>query len=195
MERLVLASNNKNKIKEFKEIFQNKEVVTLADIGFFDEIEETGSTFFENALIKAKAISEFLKCKNMQCDVIADDSGLSVNALNGEPGVYSARYSGGHGDSAKNRKKVIDELKDKRDRSAYFICSVVLYHPDGSYITVEGKTYGTITEEERGSKEFGYDCIFFSDDLKKTFGEATAEEKNEVSHRGRAIQKLLEVYN
>ena len=191
MEKIVLASNNKGKIKEFKQIFQNKEILTLEDIGFFDEIEETGTTFLENSLIKAKTVSEYLKSKGKEYDVIADDSGLCINSLNGEPGVYSARYAGEHGDSVANRKKVLDNLIGKEDRTAYFACSIVLYHPNGNYITAEGKTYGSITTQEIGSKEFGYDCLFLSDDLGKTFGEATSQEKNSVSHRARAISNLF----
>lgn len=194
MERLVLASNNKNKIREFREIFKDREILSLNDIGYFDEIEETGETFLENALIKASSISKYLKSNNIFCDVIADDSGLCVESLNGEPGVYSARYAGEHGDDTKNRQKLLNELKDKENRKAYFVCNIVLYKPDDNYINVEGRTYGTIVDEERGSTTFGYDCLFLSDDLHKTFGEATSEEKNKVSHRARALEKLLEVY-
>lgn len=189
-EKLVLASNNKGKIKEFKEIFSDKKILTLNDIGFSEEIDETGTTFLDNSIIKAKTVSEFLKNKGMNYDVIADDSGLCVNSLNGEPGVYSARYAGEHGDSVSNRKKLLDNLIGKQDRIAYFVCSIVLYHPDGNYESFEGKTFGSITSEEIGSKEFGYDCVFYSDDLGKTFGQATSEEKNSVSHRGRAIKAL-----
>lgn len=195
MEKIVLASNNKGKIKEFKQIFKNKEILTLNDIEFCDEIEETGKTFLENSLIKAKTVSEYLKSKGQKYDVIADDSGLCINSLNGQPGVYSARYAGKHGNSIANRKKVLDNLIEKKDRTAYFACSIVLYHIDGKYITAEGKTCGTIATKEIGSKEFGYDCIFLSDDLGKTFGEATSEEKNEVSHRGRAIKELFSILN
>lgn len=194
MERLVLASNNKNKIREFREIFKDREILSLNDIGYFDEIEETGETFLENALIKASSISKYLKSNNIFCDVIADDSGLCVESLNGEPGVYSARYAGIHGDDTKNRQKLLNELKDKENRKAYFVCNIVLYKPDDNYINVEGRTYGTIADEERGSKTFGYDCLFLSDDLHKTFGEATSLEKNKVSHRARALEKLLEIY-
>jgi len=192
MDKIVLASNNSHKIKEFKEIIKNKEIVTLNDIGFFDDIEETGSTFLENSLIKAEVISKYLKNKGLEYDVIADDSGLCVNSLNGEPGVYSARYDGEHGNTENNRKKLLKKLEDKDDRSAYFVCCIVLYHPNGEYDFVEGKTFGKITKHELGNKDFGYDCLFLSDDLGKTFGEASSEEKNEVSHRGRAIKLLAD---
>ncbi len=192
MDKIVLASNNSHKIKEFKAIIKNKEILTLNDIGFYEEIEETGSTFLENALIKAKVVSTYLINSGLKYDVIADDSGLCVNSLNGEPGVYSARYAGEHGNTDNNRKKLLEKLEDKEDRSAFFVCCIVLYHPDGEYDFVEGKTYGRITKQEVGNKDFGYDCLFLSDDLGKTFGEASSEEKNDVSHRGRAIKLLAD---
>ena len=188
MKRIVLASNNKHKIKEFKEILSNVEILTLNDIGFNDDIEENGTTFLENSLIKASTISKYLKDKGLDYDVIADDSGLCCVGINLEPGIYSARYSGDHDDKA-NRDKLINELKDK-DKKAYFNCTIVLYHIDGTYEYSEGKTYGTIINEELGDTSFGYDCIFLSDDLNKTFGEATDEEKNSVSHRYRALNEI-----
>ena len=122
--------------------------------------------------------------------VLADDSGLCVDALNGEPGVYSARYAGGHGNNQANRDKLLSNLEGK-DRSAYFCCTIVVMYPDGTYKVFEGKTYGKITTEELGDKSFGYDCIFYSNDLNKTFGEASEEEKNSVSHRARALNQLI----
>ena len=191
MKKIVLASNNKHKIKEFREILTDYEIVSLEDIGFLDDIVEDGDSFLENSLIKAKAVDKHLKENNLDYEIIAEDSGLCVPSLNGEPGIYSARYAGDHNDQA-NRDKLIANLKDKEDKSAYFIAQIVYYHDD-TYDAVDGKTYGVIIDEERGSKDFGYDCIFLSDDLEKTFGEATEEEKNKVSHRGRAIKKLLEI--
>lgn len=190
METIVLASNNKHKVKEFKEILCNYNIVTLSEINYFDEIEENGTTFEENALIKAKTIHEYLINKGMNYIVIADDSGLCVDSLDGMPGVYSARYAGEHGNDEANRAKLQKELEGK-DRSAYFICTIVVYYPNGEYKVYDGKTYGKITKEEFGKKDFGYDCIFFSDELGKTFGEATEEEKNSVSHRGRAIKEMI----
>lgn len=186
MEKIVLASNNKHKIKEFKEILDNVEILTLNDIGFYEEIEENGNTFFENAMIKAKTVCNFLRSKNLDYSVLADDSGLCCLGINGEPGIFSARYSGVHDDSKANRKKLIDNLKGK-DRTAYFTCNIVFYRIDGTYEYSDGRTYGKIINEELGDTSFGYDCIFLSDDLNKTFGEATQEEKNSVSHRYRAI--------
>ena len=191
MKTLVLASNNKNKIKEIREIFTGYQVKTMEEVGYINEIEENGKDFYENSKIKAQTIYDYFKSKNTPVSVIADDSGLCVNALNGEPGLYSARYAGDH-DSQKNRNKLLDKLKDIKDRSAYFICVMTMIKENGDIITSEGRTYGTITYEEIGSKEFGYDCIFLSDDLHKTFGEALPNEKNKISHRGKAIQNLLE---
>ena len=189
MNKIILASDNKHKIKEFKEIFSDCEVLALKDIGFYDEIIEDGESFEENSLIKARAVSKFLKEKGIEATVIADDSGTCVEALNGEPGIYSARYSGDH-DFAKNREFLLEKMKGIENRKACFVCCLVELYPDGTYVVAEGKTYGKITHEERGDTSFGYDCLFFSDDLGKTFGEATQEEKNSVSHRARAIEIL-----
>lgn len=187
---IVLASNNQHKLKEFRRILTDYTIITLHDIEFDREIEETGETFEENALIKAKAIHDYLTEKGLDYIVVAEDSGLCVDALNGEPGIYSARYAGGHGDDQKNREKLQKELEGKK-RDAYFVCTIMVYYPNGEHKTFVGKTFGKITECELGKKGFGYDCIFYSNDLKKTFGEATEEEKNSVSHRGRAIQEMM----
>ena len=192
MEKIILASNNNHKIKEFRAMFADVEILSLKDIGFNEDIVENGKTFEENSLIKARAVSEFLKQKGIVANVIADDSGLCVNALNGEPGIYSARYSGDHND-AQNRAKVLEKLKNSKDRSAYFNCTLVELYPSGKYNVAVGKTYGTITTEEIGDKSFGYECLFYSTELGKTFGEATINEKNRVSHRSRAIEKLKEL--
>ena len=191
MKKIVLASNNKHKIKEVKEILSDYEIITLSDIGYYDEIEETGSTFLENALIKATTISEYLKGNNMNYDVLADDSGTCCESLDGAPGIYSARYASDH-DFKLNRDKLISDLKGK-DNSAYFNCTMVLYHMDGTYEVAVGKTYGKIIDEERGDTSFGYDSIFLSDDLGITFGEASSEEKNKVSHRYRALVELKNI--
>ena len=191
MKTIVVASNNEHKIKEIKEIIKNVKILTLKDINYFDDIEETGNTFLENALIKAKTVSEFLKEKGLEYDVLSDDSGLCCEALNLAPGIYSARYAGDH-DIVKNRKKLIKELNGK-DKRAFFNCVIVLYHINGDYIYKDGKTYGKIIEEERGDTSFGYDPIFYSDELNKTFGEATSDEKNSVSHRKRALEQIIDV--
>ena len=195
---VVLASTNKHKIQEIGEMFSQNEatknikLLSLKDINFLDEIEETGETFLENSLLKARAVNAFLKEKNLNYYVLADDSGLSVDVLGGAPGVYSARFAGEHGDNQKNRDKLLFELKDKKNRSAKFVCTLVLMNFEGKYIFAVGETFGKITDREIGDTSFCYDCLFLSNDLKKTFGEATEEEKNSVSHRGRAVAKLIE---
>ncbi len=184
---LVVASGNAHKIREIAEIFTEFEVVSQKQMGFLGDVEETGVTFAENALIKARAAAEALGCV-----ALADDSGLCVDALNGAPGIYSARYAGEHGDDRKNRLLLLENLKNESNRAAHFTSAVALVFPDGKEIVAEGKTYGFILHEETGSSGFGYDCIFESVDLGKSFGLATAEEKNAVSHRFRALQALLQ---
>lgn len=191
MKKLILASNNKHKIKEFNEVLFDYEILSLNDIGFTEDIIEDGESFADNALIKCRAVSDYCKKNNYNYDIISDDSGLCCEALNGEPGIHSARYAGNHNDQA-NRDKLRIELKDK-DRKAYFVCFICLYKNDNDYKFFEGRSYGEIIDEERGSTEFGYDSIFYSTELNKTFGEASSDEKNSVSHRGRAIEKLKEV--
>lgn len=187
MKKIILASNNKGKIKEFRELFPSDyEIITMADAGFTCDVEETGSTFYENALIKAKTVSEFLGEA-----VISDDSGLMVDALNGAPGVFSARYSGEHGNDSDNRKLLLKNLQNETNRKAKFHSTVLLYNKDKTVIFGDGETFGEILIEETGSNGFGYDSLFFSYDLKKSFGLATADEKNSVSHRNRAIKDLL----
>ena len=189
MTTIVLASNNKHKIKEFKEIYKDNIILSLEEIGFYDDIEETGVTFLENALIKAETVSKYLSTQGLSYPVIADDSGLEVEVLNGEPGVYSARYASDH-DMKKNREYLISKLHGIENKNANMTCCLVKYMPDGTYVYAYGRTYGHIIEEELGDTSFGYDCIFYSHDLNKTFGEATSEEKNDVSHRKRAILEL-----
>ena len=184
--KLIVATGNAHKLREIAEIFTDFEVVGQKQAGFCEEVEETGETFAENALLKARAATNALKCI-----ALADDSGLCVPALGGAPGVHSARYAGEHGNDKKNRDLLLENLKNEKDRSAYFVSAVALTFPDGKELVVEGKTYGSILTEEVGVGGFGYDCIFQSNDLGKSFGEATAEEKNAVSHRYRALQALL----
>jgi XTP/dITP diphosphohydrolase len=192
MRKIVLASNNKHKVCEIKTILNDVEILTLNDIGYFDDIDETGETLLENALIKAKTISMYLRDNGLEYDVLADDSGLFCIGLDLAPGVYSARYAGGHGDDAANRKKLLENIKGK-NRDAYFECLMVIYYSDDTYEYKSGKTYGKIIDEELGDTSFGYDCIFKSIDLNKTFGEASSEEKNKVSHRYRALMQIKEI--
>lgn len=186
-QRLVVATGNMHKLREIAEIFTDFEVVSQKEMGFDEDVEETGVTFAENALIKARAAS-----KALNCIALADDSGLCVDALGGAPGVYSARYCGYHGDDQKNRDKLLENMQGVENRAAHFTSAIALVYPDGREVVVEGHTYGKILHEETGTGGFGYDCLFESDDLKKSFGLATAEEKNSVSHRFRGLQKLRE---
>ncbi len=183
---IVVASSNQGKLKEIREILSGWKVVSAAEAGFFEEVEETGETFYENALLKARAV-----CAQTGLPTLADDSGLCVDALNGAPGVYSARFSGKG--AAGNRALLLEKLQGESNRRAHFTCSIVLCYPDGKILSAEGKTYGDILTEERGGNGFGYDPLFYSDDLKKTFAEATDGEKNAVSHRGRALKRLEEL--
>lgn len=184
-QKLVVASGNAHKIHEISQIFTDYQVLSQTEMGFCEDVEETGATFMENALIKARAA-----CKVLGCPVLADDSGLCVNALGGAPGVYSARYSGTHGNDKANRATLLKNMQGIADRKAHFVCSLALVYPDGTEILAEGRTSGKILDFEDGEGGFGYDPVFESDDLKKSFGRATAEEKNAVSHRFRALQAL-----
>lgn len=185
--QIVVASNNAHKLREIAEIFTDYKVISQKQAGFFEDVEETGSTFVENALIKARAVS-----KALGCITLADDSGLCVEALGGNPGVYSARYSGEHGNDKQNRALLLKNMQNETNRRAYFNCALALVSPDGQELTVEGKTYGNILFQEIGEGGFGYDSLFESEDLGKSFGLATPEEKNAVSHRFRALQLLKE---
>ncbi|MBR5826720.1 MAG: XTP/dITP diphosphatase [Clostridia bacterium] len=186
--KILIATHNKHKLGEMARILEpmGYEVVTDTDLGFvLTEAEENGSTFLENARIKAES-----GCKESGIPCIADDSGLCVDALNGEPGVFSARYSGEHGDDKANNEKLLFNLKDVPDekRTARFMCSICVSFPDGSEITAEGACEGKIGYEYRGNNGFGYDPLFMVGD--KSFAELSAEEKDAVSHRGNALKKL-----
>lgn len=183
--KVVAATGNRHKLKEFREIFPDWDIVSEQEAGFSGEVEETGESFLENALLKARAV-----CRATGQPALADDSGIVVDALGGAPGVHSARYSGG--DDADNRALLLKNMQNAANRDAHFTSVIALVFPDGREVTAEGSTFGTILREERGSSGFGYDCLFYSSDLKKSFGEATDEEKNSVSHRGRALAALRE---
>jgi XTP/dITP diphosphohydrolase len=193
---LILASRNQKKIKEMETIlathFPGVRILSLDDVGFEGDIEENGTTYEENALIKARTAVE---AGNHQYPAIADDSGLSVDALNGAPGVYSARYAGGHGDDAANNALLLKNLSHLpvSERTARFVCCIALVYPDGREMTVRGETEGLIIDEARGNGGFGYDPDFYYQPFGKTFSELTAEEKNTISHRGKAIAKLAEI--
>ncbi len=183
---LVVASGNAHKLREIAEIFTEFDVVSQKQMGFDGDVEETGTTFLENALIKARAAA-----KALNLPTLADDSGLCVDVLGGAPGVYSARYCGYHGSDKENRDLLMKNMAGKENRAAHFTSALALVYPNGKEITAEGHTYGRILTQEEGEGGFGYDCLFYSEDLQKSFGLATAEEKNGVSHRFRSLQALL----
>lgn len=187
--KIVLASGNKKKLKEIREMLPEYEVIPCAELGVTHDIEETGSTFYENALIKAKTVSE-----ELGLPALADDSGICVDYLNGEPGIYSARYAG-DGIDEHNNELLLEKLKGVKDRNARFVCCMVYYKPNGEIITATGKTEGYVTEKPEGENGFGYDPIFYSYDLNKCLGVATAEEKNTISHRFRALRDLKNKLN
>ena len=182
--KVVLASHNKKKMVEMKTILSamGVEVLSQADVGVDLEPEETGTTFAENAAIKAQAVMEATGLP-----AIADDSGLMVDALNGEPGVYSARY-GGLDDDAARCRLLLQNMRGSMTRAAHFHTSIVCAFPDGTELTAEGECRGTIAYAPLGDRGFGYDPVFFVPSLRKTFAQMTAEEKNAVSHRGNALR-------
>ncbi|MDT8715394.1 RdgB/HAM1 family non-canonical purine NTP pyrophosphatase [Clostridium sp. 19966] len=193
MKKLLVATNNEHKLIEIKEILKDIdiEIVGLNEAGIDIEIDETGTTFRENAYLKAKGIFDFLKDKKNQYIVMSDDSGIAVDALNGAPGVFSARFDGEHGNSKKNNEKLLTLMKSVpyEKRTAKFICSIVLVEDEGDIIYVDGEVEGIVTEKECGIGGFGYDPIFFVPQFNKTFGELNSDEKNSISHRGRALEK------
>ncbi|MBQ4074378.1 MAG: ribonuclease PH [Clostridia bacterium] len=187
---LVLASNNAHKIRELSDMLGDRlHVISMKEAGFTDDIEENGETFEENALIKAKAVA-----KATGLCALSDDSGLSVDALNGEPGVHSARYAGVHGDDKANNALLIEKMKDvpQEERTAQFVCAMALCLPNGECRTVQGVCPGVITYEPRGEGGFGYDP-YFEYLSGQTFSEMPEEEKNQVSHRARAMQLMLPI--
>ena len=183
MKELILASNNAHKVEEIKSILDDYKILTLKDIGYYEDIIEDGTTFEENALIKARTIAEYSGKA-----AIADDSGLSVALLDGRPGVYSARYSKEQTDE-KNIEKVLSELNGEKSE-AKFVSVIALVRPDGSEITFRGECHGEIIFEKRGNNGFGYDPIFYVPSLEKTFAELTPEQKNSISHRKESLEKF-----
>jgi XTP/dITP diphosphohydrolase len=187
--KIVFASSNEGKVKEIKEMLEGMEIelVSLKDYAEAPEIVEDGDTFLRNALKKAKIISEFTNET-----VLADDSGLRVDVLGGEPGIYSARYAGEKATDDDNINLLLTRLKNipQEKRNASFCCALVLYRTDGSYDSFESKWKGLIIDERRGNKGFGYDPVFYVPELKKTAAELPPEIKNKVSHRGQAFNQL-----
>ena len=192
--RFVLATHNPGKLREMGDILRGLgvEVVSPADVGCHVEVEETGTTFAENAMLKAKAV-----CAASGLPAIADDSGLCVDALGGAPGVYSARDGGEGLDDAGRYRLLLSNLRGQPTRAAHFACAIACAFPNGDTLTAEGRCDGAIAYAPMGEGGFGYDPVFLMPEKAKTFGQLTAEEKSEISHRGRALQAFaakLETY-
>ena len=189
--KIIIATHNKHKLQEMSRILSpmGYEVVTDRDLGIeLTDAEENGETFLDNARIKAES-----GCKESGLPCIADDSGLCVDALNGAPGVYSARYSGVHGDDDGNNKKLLSELEGvpTEKRTAHFACAICVSFPDGSEVTATGKCEGYIGYEKKGTNGFGYDPLFMVGD--RSLAQMTAEEKDAISHRGNALKELQKI--
>ena len=182
---LVFATNNQNKLKEVKSKLK-AEILGLADIHCNEDIEETGKTFEENAFIKAKYVLD-----KYGYDCFADDSGLEVDALDGAPGVYSARYAGEHGNAEANMNKLLENLKGIGNRKARFVTVICLINKENT-LYFRGEINGTIINEKRGNDGFGYDPIFVPDGFNLTFAQMTLEEKNKMSHRALALEKMTQ---
>lgn len=191
MKELIIATHNKGKLEEFKRIFEplNLEVRSLWDYPELKEVEETGTTFEENARLKAETIAKLLNKP-----VLADDSGLVVPALNGEPGIYSARYAGEPTNDQANIDLLMANMEGKtgQDRAAYFIACLVLAHPEKESLVFEGRCYGEIAIQQSVNDGFGYNPIFYVPEKQKTFADMTMDEKNSLSHRSRAVEKLVQ---
>ena len=188
-EKFILASHNPGKLREMSEILGKLgiEVVSPKELGITVEVEETGTTFAENAMLKAKTI-----CTAAQLPAIADDSGLCVDALNGGPGVYSARYGGEELDDKGRYMLLLSSMQGQTTRAAHFACAIACAFPNGDTLTAEGRCDGTIAFAPMGEGGFGYDPVFFIPELKKTFGQLNGEEKSAISHRGRALKAFAE---
>ena len=186
--KLILATNNAHKVTEMKAILAPyfDEILSMREAGIDHETIEDGETFMENAVKKARELAEISGC----C-AIADDSGLCVDALGGAPGIYSARFSGQHGDDAANRRVLLEKLDDVKNRTAHFTCAIALAWPDGRLLTSEDYLYGEIAYTERGENGFGYDSLFLLPERGVRTAEISPEEKNSISHRGKALRGLV----
>jgi XTP/dITP diphosphohydrolase len=189
MQKIVVATQNPGKIKEIKEILANMpyEVVSMGEAGIDLDIVEDGATYEENAMIKARALA-----KLTGSIVIADDSGLAVDALDGAPGVYSARFAGEGASSKERNQKLLCLMQGVKNRRAKFICSIAVIFPDGNSFIVTGECHGMIAEKEVGQNGFAYDPLFYVPEMNKTMAELDGQEKNKISHRGRALEKMRE---
>ena len=183
---IVIASRNKHKISELEALLskyiEGVKLLSLNDVGLFEDVEEDGASFEENAFIKARYAAKSGKIS------VGDDSGLCVNALDGAPGIFSARYAGEHGNDAANNAKLLADLEGKEDKSACFVCAFACVMPDGREFAAEGRANGVVTNNASGKGGFGYDPLFFVPELGKTFADLSPEEKNAISHRGNAVE-------
>lgn len=188
-QKLVAATSNEGKMKEFRALLEPyfSCVLSLKEVGIVLNVEENGNTFEENALIKANALRDVL---DNEYAVIADDSGLCVDALGGAPGIYSARFAGIHGNDSLNNAKLLEVLGNCKDRNAKFVSAVALVGDFGAFVET-GEVRGEILHAQAGANGFGYDPLFFCTEISKSFGEASQQEKNAVSHRARAIEKIV----
>ncbi len=185
--KFVLATKNKGKVSELRKILQDSEIVTMTEAGFDEDIVEDGSTFEENALIKARTV-----CKALGTAAIADDSGIEVYALDMAPGIYSARYAGEDATDEDRVIKLLSELEGKDDRRARFVCAAALCMPDGREAVCKGIIEGVVLQSPRGDGGFGYDPVFKPIGFDKTVAEMSGDEKNEISHRAKAFMALKE---
>ena len=196
--KIIYGTSNKAKIAQVEEYLEykgiNMELISLADIGFNEEIEENGTTFEENSMIKAKAIQKYCKKNNIEYPILTDDAGLCVDALNGEPGVYSARYAGDHAPQIVAITKVLDKMKDVPDekRTAKFVCVLTLVMPNGETKVVRGETHGKIVRTPGPLGKLTYSPIFIPDGFNKTMNELTEEEIG-TTHREKALNELLKL--
>ncbi len=190
MEKFIVATGNSGKIAEIKRILKDLpfKVVTMSDAGFEGDIEETGSTFEENALIKAEAVHS-----RTGGYVMADDSGLMVDYLNGMPGVFSSRFAGETADDNERNRRILELMEGVpfSSRNAKFVCAIAVVNPDGSHFIVKDICEGYIGTEKKGSNGFGYDPVFYMPEYGKTTAEMSPDEKNAVSHRGKALKKMI----
>lgn len=189
--KLIIASNNAHKIGEIKKILSGKfaQILSLKEAGVVHETVEDGTTFVENALKKAREISELTGFA-----ALADDSGICAHALDGAPGIYSARFAStaeGNADDLANNALLLEKLSDKSDKTAHYTCAMALVYPDGRAVTAEGYMYGSIIDTPRGSKGFGYDPLFVPEGESRTVAEMSEDEKNKISHRANALNLLL----
>ena len=187
--KIVVATKNKGKMNEIKAILNDEkyEILSMEDIGINVEVNEDADTFTGNATKKAVEIMNV--CNEI---TLADDSGLVVDALDGAPGVFSARYAGEHGDDLQNNLLLLKNMENIKDRKAKFVCAIALAFPDGRIISVEGEFHGRIDYEMKGTGGFGYDCLFYLPEYNMTSAEISAEEKNKISHRAKALQMIKE---